>query len=266
MDIHKLRSQPHLSASAINDYCDCGLRYKLSRVDLLPPESTPAEMVLGSAIHRALADFYQELKSGRNLTANELETAFENHWRFLTHDREDIEYKESRDFDTHLLEGKNLVNVFHREFKPDGFKIIGIEQPFSFNLEGLPVPIIGVYDLLVESEGVITICDTKTSQRAFSNADVDKNLQMTIYHLSKANGHNDREKILLRLDVLIKTQTPKFAQYYTSRDEVAEIKATKKIMAVWDGICKNVFIPNTESFKCPSCSYRSHCEAWFMKK
>ncbi len=244
MNIQELRSQPHLSASAINEYCDCGLRYKLSRVDLLPPESTPAEMVLGSAIHRALADFYQELKSGRKLTTNELTTAFEKHWRFLTHD---------------------LVNVFHREFKPDGSKIIGIEEPFSFNIAGLPVPIIGVYDLVLDSEGVITICDTKTSQKAFSNADVDKNLQMSIYHLSKANGHNDREKILLRLDVLIKTAIPKFAQYYTSRSELDEIKVTKKIKAVWDAICKKVFIPNPESWKCASCSYKSHCEAWFMK-
>ena len=35
MDIHELRKKPHLSVSAINDYIDCGLLYKFSRIDKL---------------------------------------------------------------------------------------------------------------------------------------------------------------------------------------------------------------------------------------
>ena len=265
MNLNDLRQKPHLSASGVQDYVDCGLLYKFSRIDKIPPESTPAEMILGSAIHRALADFYQVLKSGRKLTANELETAFEKYWRFLTHGKEDIEYKEGKDFDTHLLEGKNLLNVFHQELPSDEFQIIGVEQAFNFMLDGLQVPVIGIFDLVLEdSSGTIIIVDHKSTSKSYSDKEVNKNLQMSIYKIAaQANGFHDRE-ILLRLDCLIKTKQPKFSQFWTSRSEIDEIKAAKLIKSVWDGISKCVFVPNPAHWKCENCSYSRICHEWFV--
>ena len=40
MTIQELRKQPHLSASGINDYTECSLLYKFSRIDKKPPEFT----------------------------------------------------------------------------------------------------------------------------------------------------------------------------------------------------------------------------------
>ena len=39
MEISELRDQAHLSASGINDYLECGLLYKFSRIDKRQPES-----------------------------------------------------------------------------------------------------------------------------------------------------------------------------------------------------------------------------------
>ena len=36
--ISEIRGQPHLSASSVNDYLDCGLLYKFSRIDKIQPE------------------------------------------------------------------------------------------------------------------------------------------------------------------------------------------------------------------------------------
>ena len=54
MDMSELRKEPHLSASSINDYIDCGLLYKLGRIDKLPPEFRSSDLELGSCVHRAL--------------------------------------------------------------------------------------------------------------------------------------------------------------------------------------------------------------------
>ena len=83
---------------------------------------------------------------------------------------------------------------------------------------------------------------------------------------AKANGHADKE-ILLRFDCLIKTKTPKFDQYYTSRTESDFKRAEKKIGEVWRGISNGVFVPNDDSqnWRCKNCSYKKHCNEWFER-
>ena len=265
MDLTKLRDQPHLSVSSISDYLDCGLMFKFGRIEKLQPEFKADALVFGTAIHAVLAEFYEELKTtGKKMSAKQLQEIFEGHWARLAKDRDDIQYKAEKDYDTLLLEGKELLSVFHQKLPEDEGNIIAIEEPFTFWIEGLPVPIIGVYDLILEdASGVISIVDHKTSSKAYSNQDVDKNFQLTIYHMSaRANGFSNRE-ILLRFDCLIKTKTPKFEQYYSSRSETEEQKAIKKILAVWDGTTAGVFIPNDTSWKCSGCSFKQACENWF---
>ena len=241
-----------------------GCLFKFSRMDKLTPEFKADALVFGTAIHAVLAEFYGQLKTGQKMSAKQLQEIFEIHWRRLAFEREDIQYKPEKDYDILLLEGKELLSIFHQKLPEDEAEIIGIEQAFLFWLHELPVPIIGSFDLLLKDPAnVITIVDHKTSGKSYSNQDVEKNFQLTVYNLAaKLNGFNYRE-ILLRFDCLIKTKTPKFEQYYTSRSEIEERKAIKKILAVYEGIQKGVFIPNDSSWKCAGCAYKKACEDWF---
>lgn len=264
MNLDELRSQPHLSASGIQDYVDCSLQYKFSRVDGLQREFHPEAMALGSAVHAALADFYTALRNGRKMGSGDLEEAFETHWRRIAFDRDDIEYQPGKDYNTLLLEGLALMNTYLEQLPQDDCRVVAVEEPFTFVIPHLEVPLIGVYDLVLEdSGGVITIVDHKVTSKAYSKNQVDKNFQLTVYQLAaRANGYADRE-ILLRLDCLIRTKTPRLEQYYTSRSELDELKAIRKILSVWIGISRRVFIPNDTSWKCTGCQFQQACEDWF---
>jgi len=268
MDISELRKEPHLSASSINDYIDCGLLYKLGRVDKLPMEFKSDSLEFGSVTHKVLEEHYRMKMEGNILSTKDLHQIFERYWRETAEAKEDIRYSEGKDFGTLLLEGKELLTVYHNKIPEDNFKIIGIEEPFSFMVEGCPVPIIGAADLLEEDySGTIIITDWKTSGRAYSNDEVDKNFQLTLYQMAlKKNGYSDRE-ILLKFDCLIKTKTPKFEQYYSSRTEADENRAIRKILEVWNGISKGVFIPNdgSSNWRCKGCAYKKACDDWFRR-
>ena len=96
---------------------------------------------------------------------------------------------------------------------------------------------------------------------------MDRNFQLTLYQIAtKTNGYSDRE-ILLRFDCLIKTKTPKFEQYYTTRSDLDEQRAARKIAEVWNGIEKGVFIPNdgSSNWKCKGCAYKKACDDWFLE-
>jgi putative RecB family exonuclease len=267
MNLMELRKKPHLSASGINDYLDCGLLYKFGRIDRLKPDSRPDAMEFGSTIHKVIAERHQRRMQGNSILLTDIQKRFEMHWMKAAKSKKNIKYKEGKDFETLLAEGKVLLDVYYRNIPDDPFSILAIEEAFAFTINGLSVPIIGAIDLIEEDpSGTIIVSDFKTAGKAYSTDEVDKNLQLTLYHMAtKANGFKDRE-ILLRFDCLIKTKNPQFKQFYTIRSEADTTRVVKKILKVWEGITKGVFIPNDTSWKCKGCAYKKQCDAWFEKQ
>jgi putative RecB family exonuclease len=264
MSLKEFRKSPHLSASSVGSYLDCGLAFKFSRVDKLPPEFRSDGLELGSVVHQVLADFNDQRMHGTLLSMEALHEKFINYWTAAAEQREDIVYKEGKDFNRLLEEGQRLLSVFYESQPWEDFKVVSVEKAFQFSIEGLAVPIVGVMDLVEEdASGTIVIVDYKTTGRAYSISDVDNSLQLTLYLMgAKANGFRDRE-ILLRFDCLIKTKKAKFEQYYTTRDKSLEERAAKKIIEVWKGISKGVFIPADDSWQCKNCGYKGYCDEWF---
>lgn len=264
LDLESFRWKPHLSVSSVSDYLDCGLLYKFSRIDKIQPEFKPDALEFGSAIHLTLAEYYRQRLLGKSLNLKDVQENFEAFWRELAEDNINIQYSEGKDFENFLREGKELLAIWHSKVQETNFKVLGIEEPFILNLPELAVPIIGYIDLLEEDEsGNVIVTDWKTIGRAYSNEEVDKNLQLTIYGLAvRENGYRERE-ILLKFDCLIKTKVPKFEQFWTVRDDLEEKKAVRRLKEVWKGIVKEVFIPNLESWKCKNCGYKKACADWF---
>jgi len=265
MNLHDLRQQPHLSASSIGDYIDCGMLYKFGRVDRLPREYVADALEFGTIIHAVLAEYYQAKMTGDRMLLKDIHDLFKDLWQQTAYGRDDIQYAKGKDFDTLMMNGIDLLTAYYHKLPDDNFKVIGIEEAFSFTLPGVSVPIIGAIDLVEEDDsGTIIITDFKTSGRSYSIDEIDSNMQMTTYQLSaKANGFGGRE-ILLRFDCLIKTKTPKFEQYYTTRSYVDELRLIRKIEKVWEGINQGIFIPNDTSWKHKHCAYRKICDQWFL--
>jgi len=261
MDLQTLRDQPHLSASAVQDYLDCGMRYRLSRIERKPPECVHDSLVFGSVIHRALKLFHRERMIGNHLDTEDLLRGFEQFWREDAEDRPEIRWMEGACFESLLEHGRALLSVYHEHVPRDGFRVVAVEEPFSLSVEGIPVPLIGVIDLVEEdSSGTIVVVDFKTTARACSTEEVNRSMQLTLYGMAvRSAGFEDRE-ILVRFDCLIKTRTPKFQQCYSIRTPEDEVRAVRKIRHIWDGIVKGVFIPNDHSWKCTRCEFRGYCD------
>jgi putative RecB family exonuclease len=263
MVLNELRQTEHLSASSIGEYVECSLLYRFGRIDKLPMEFKSDALEFGTAIHRVLEQFYGAVMIGEKMLLKEVHRIFETTWKGIADGRDDIRYGDGNDFKTLLMYGKDLLTAWYNKIPDDQFTILAIEEAFSFTLPGIPIPIIGAMDLVEEdSAGTIIITDFKTSGRAYSKDEVDQNQQLTMYQIAaKCNGYGDRE-ILLRFDTLIKTKTPKFEQYWTTRSDLDERRLIKKASQVWDGISKGVFIANDTSWKCKGCAYRKACDAY----
>ena len=266
MELSELRKAPHLSASGVNEYVECSLLYRFGRIDRLPMEFVAAELEFGTAIHKVLEEYYRAKMIGERLLLKDLHELFKTIWKKATTERVDIQFQEGQSAEMLSMLGVDLLTVWRNKLQEDSFTVIGVEQAFSFNLPGISAPIIGAIDLVEEDEsGALIITDFKTSSRAYSVDEVDRNQQLTLYQMAmKRNGHAG--EILLKFDCLIKTKTPKFESCWTTRSETDEIRMERKIRQVWSGISKGIFIPNDTSWKCPRCHHRKACDAWFLQR
>jgi len=263
MVLSELRQTPHLSASSINEYVECSLLYKFGRIDKLPMEFKSDALEFGTCIHRVLENFYQAKMMGDRMLLKDVHEFFVFTWLDMARGRDDIRYADGSDYNSLLMFGRDLLTAWYTKLPDDDFTILAIEEAFSFNLPGIDIPIIGAMDLVEQdSAGTIIITDFKTSGRAYSKDEVDQNQQLTMYQIAaKQNGYADHE-ILLRFDTLIKTKTPKFEQYWTTRTEIDERRLIKKAAQVWDGISKGVFVANDTSWKCKGCAFKQACDAY----
>lgn len=263
MEIQELRQKPHLSASSINSYLECGLQYKFSRIDKLKADFIADVLVYGSTIHKTIEHVQMNRLSGDKTSIQEAAQFFEKRWREAAEGNENIKYGKGETFNSLLNQGRKLMEVYINSLPETGYEVLALEEPFKLKLEGVDIPIIGVMDMVEEDEsGTIVITDHKTAAKAYSTDEVDKNFQLTVYHMAaRKNGYAGRE-IVMKFDCLIKTKSPRFEQFYTVRSEDSEHRAVKKIASVWEGISKRVFIPNDNSWRCSTCSYKSYCEKW----
>lgn len=264
MDIAALRTQPHLSASGISDYRECGLRYKFRRIDHIEPEFTSDSLVFGGVIHKALELFHLCRIDGIEFPLDELLEYFEELWKESVEGNSRIRYKKGKDFGILMADGKALLTAYHEQLPKDNFRVIAVEKPFSFTIPEVFVPIIGVIDLLEEdTSGTVIVVDFKTASKAYAMDEADKSLQLTLYSMAlKANGYQDRD-ILLRFDCLLKTKIPRFEQQYSIRSESDERRTARLIQTVWEGISSGHFVPGNTSWKCNYCEFRSACRDFF---
>jgi len=240
--------------------------YRLARIDKVPPEFIPDAMEFGSSIHRALADFYTARKAGTTMTITELHKAFEKYWSEAAKDNTNIQYKEDKDFETLLKEGKELLSVNIAGLPDTKYKVLAVEEPIVFEMPGVNIPILSILDLVEEdANGCVIITDHKTSGKSYPFDDVNSNIQMTLYGMGlKQNGYADRE-IVMKFDVMVKTKTPKFEQYYTTRSSDDEAALTKKIQLAYHGIVSSVFLPNQEAWRCKGCQYAKACDDYLRR-
>lgn len=266
MEISEMRKQPHLSASSIKAYLDCGLFYKFSRIDKLEKAFISDNLLFGSTIHRALADYNQEKIVGTSMNAQQLQKLFENYLKEAFENTSRIKYSKNNSFESLLDQGKQMLQTYLSKVPKDDYEIIAIEEPFEFKINGLDLPMIGIMDLVEQDENnTVIISDYKTMSSSTTINEIDENFQLTVYYMAaRRNGYADRE-IVLKLDCLVKTKQPKFMQVYTFRNHEHEYRAIKKIKEVYSAIQKQVFVPNAEgTWKCRNCEYKTYCDEWFL--
>jgi len=249
----------HLSASQINLYLQCPLKYRFQYVDQIPKPFKPSGLVFGSVIHSALEWFHKERLKGNGVSLEKLFKIFETDW-YCQKVETIIRFKESGTETKLLVMGKELLGIY---FRSPLNKIKGAEVPFLVPLlnpdngKELEVPIEGIIDLIEEDDVVV---EFKTSSATMDPQSLSDHLQLTVY--SYAYKHLfGKEARLLRIINLVKSRTPKMAILETSRGKKDYERLFNLTTEVLRGIKSGHFYPKG-SWMCKECEYETNCQRW----
>lgn len=256
-----ITTRPHWSYSQLSQYLRCPLQYYFERVAKLPRGPVPVSLILGSAVHYALAEHHEKLKHKRTLSESQRHIAFLEEWNRRT-SNDDVDFG-SKESSALIEQGKSLIDLWCQEELPG--EIVAVEQPFLVPIpcgsgEYLERPLVAIADLIVKVDGRLRLIEFKTSQRSYSRADVDESLQATCYVHAAQEMFGETASV--EYAVLVKTKTPKLQRLTTERSEQDVRRLGETIRLIDEAIQAGQFYPNPSPRNCSTCSYRGPCAAW----
>ena len=243
-----------LSATRINTFLQCKLRYKYNYIDKLEKLSNPA-FKLGLACHTAL-EYAGKLWKDNNLT-------------YFTEDQikevldvySDKAIEEGLEEYSSFVEGKEMLKHKLLNFAV-GERILDLEISFGFEdgsdiYTSTGVPLIGAIDKVVEiNESTLMIVDYKTSMTIPDSDKLKTDIQLSMYNLVANQIYPNYDRVILCLDMLRKNE---MVYTYRTKQELDEFENYLKV--IYDKMVE--FDPTTAepnlNMLCGWCDYRNIC-------
>ncbi len=231
-----------LSASDIDTYRACPLRYKLGRVLKIPSAQTLHQR-FGIAVHQVLERYH----AAEHTTVEQMMELFENCWRrggFGDSDRERELYVKAR----------AALVLYHRRLEVHEAEPAWFERSFSFKLG--PHHLRGRVDRVDKlHDGAYELIDYKTSRPKAAEQLAD-DVQLSLYALGARESWQVEAERLSYYYVLDDLKVP-VPSAEMDPDWIARVVAE-----VGEAILAQRFEPTPSPSVCGLCDYRIACPAW----
>ncbi len=232
-----------LSASAVDTYERCGLRFKLER-DWRIPAKPAAAMQYGAAIHRVLKTYFDSIRLGRPKSEQELIDLF-------CADLASARIQESYQQELYEKQGMSQLREFLATARSiDASQVLQTEESFEIRVGDTVV--VGRIDRIDQRpDGTVAIIDYKTG-KARDQEDADISLQLSLYAIAA------EEKWGYEVGALIFHNLEENVPVTTTRSTSELVAARSRVTEAADGIANNVFEAKP-GMHCNFCAYRSLC-------
>ncbi|HEY7754666.1 MAG TPA: PD-(D/E)XK nuclease family protein [Actinomycetota bacterium] len=231
-----------LSYSSIDTYETCPAKFKFQYEDRLPRSPSPA-LAFGDSLHRALHLFHDRPVPVPP-SLRELHEMLEISWvsEGFVGESEEAMYRDH---------GRQVLAQYHHEAAPDYRIPAALEFRFSIEVEG--VQLAGVIDRMDRIPGGgYEIIDYKTNRRLPPQARIDRDLQLSVYHLA-AREVWGIEPERLTLHYLLPAQ-----RMTTTRTAADVDELRRRIGTVAERISAGKFEPRQNPL-CDWCDYQALC-------
>ncbi len=233
-----------LSASAIENYETCPLKFKLSR-DWRIPEEPHAPMQYGAAMHLALRHYDDAIRFQRPVTSDEVVQVFRDEFAKAT-------IRDDYQRELYQTQGSQQLQDFVTATATNPPEVIHTEQEFDIEVSGTKIR--GRIDRIDRlPDGTVRIIDYKTGKPK-SKKDAEKSLQLSIYAMAASQKWNYNASVL----GLQNLADGSLAVTHCTDADIA--KASAQVRKAAENIAAGKFEPK-RGHHCIWCGFRSLCPA-----
>ena len=251
-----------ISYSAIDTYKTCPLKYKYQEIDRIRvPKSK--EAVFGTALHSALRFMFS--RDPLYPTLDEVVNFYNEEWLKLREKTKWPDEESEKIFNRH---GASILEKFYKKNQPWNFNVLDLESRFETSIKdkstGETHTLSGIIDRVDKPDDeTYEIVDYKTGRRLPSQETLDKNLQLSIYHLGLLNRWPDIKNKNIRLTLYYLSHGESLSTKRTETD----LEATKNsvlgvIHEIKAKIASNNDFQPTPGPLCDWCGYKPICPVW----
>jgi putative RecB family exonuclease len=256
----------YISASRLNLWLKCPLAFKLKYIDgiVTPPSSS---QFVGKMVHLGLERYYRQLMMGRTLETTEVVHNMDQSWEAQA-TAEQVAFESCEDERGARQQAQGLVNAYLAQLSNTEPRPLAVEASMGAPLvhpitgEDLGVPLVGIVDLVLDSQHGPTIVDFKTAARGGLFLDVIHELQLSAYAYLYRNSAGLTESGL-EIRQLIKTKVPKVERrVHVARQERHFRRLFSVIRAYLDALDSGQF-PFRPGITCGHCEFVDReCREW----
>ena len=234
-----------LSASAIEIYEECPLRFKLEREWNLPRDVS-ASLHYGAAMHGVLRTFYDAQRYEREIGDDELLEQFRSALASAG-------IADRYQYELYLRQGMEQLRQFFEVARSAAPPEV-VETELKFELQVGSAKLTGRVDRIDRTGAdTVAIVDYKTGKPR-SQEDADESLQLSLYALAA------RDAFGKRADRLIFHNLENNMAVHTTRSD-GELEAAKlRVQKAAEGIARGEFAAKP-GYQCSYCPYRNLCPA-----
>ena len=230
-----------LSASDIETYRICPLKYKFARVFRIPQEPTINQR-FGIVLHQVLERFHQ----GTAGTRQDLFELFELSWRRAGFGETDDELQ----FRERALDA---LERYWERFRDEESEPVWFERSFSFRLG--PHLLRGRVDRVDRRpDGSYELIDYKTG-KARTEEQLQEDVQLSVYQM----GARESWRLETSAQSYFYVMTGEKVPVEHSEEQLERVRNT--VAAIGEGILRQEFQPTPSAEICPFCDYRIICPA-----
>lgn len=250
----------YLSASRLKSFLACRLRFFYEKVLGLKTPSSPS-LQIGKAVHAGLQNYHMARWRGGDTSPESVLNSY--HQSYLELEGEEhVEYG-GKDRDECIDTGRRVMEAYlASDIANDPRRILGVEV-YLRREAGLPLPLVGVLDLVVEGNVPVDFKTVAATPSLEDEAWLNE-LQLTAYHLLLEDAV-DAEPGPGELVYLAKLKTPKVIRQQLPKADQTSIDRFKSLADAYvRGITRQEYHPSP-GMHCRFCSFRSQCRAWTGK-
>jgi hypothetical protein len=247
----------HLSYSSISLYLDCPEAWRRKYIAGEPTRKT-SNLAFGSAFHSTVERMVQGQQDHFAIWGEEFAKAFTPDV-FLEEDETPEQYYNEG---LRILSNSETLSAIAKikpRFDESG---VMIERKVELRVPGVPVPVIGYIDIILEDG---TPADFKTSARSWTHEQANNSLQ-TLFYIAALNQAGIEVNWRFKHFVFVKTKVPQVQILEHSHKPGELFFLFETIKRVWQGIEKEFYPLNPTTWRCSEkyCDFYANCKGRYV--